>query len=255
MTSADPTASIIFFLIITLGYSIFKYFTKSSEMIKIWTIIYFLVLIIVQFLINLGLSNEICGSTQYSIALRQTIIPWVFIFGLINLLLIFFPNWLNPFSNTIGYFFAYVTGVNKFLKSILKDRKTLDLGPNKSELLTAINNVYDDKSLLINSMTMPNLSLWWESMKKGGLLKDNVGEKEFIELEGYVKLKTTVSEFIWFALTGMLVTSISYNGILNSGCTQSAEEMQQRHDEYVANEEKIKQSQENKDQTIYKSYE
>ena len=116
MAAADPTVSIVFFLILTLAYSIFKYYTKSPKTIQLWTIIYFLILIVVQFFINVGLTKEICGFEQYGVALQQTIIPWVFVFGLLNILLMVFPNWLNPFSNTIGYLFASITGVNGFLK-------------------------------------------------------------------------------------------------------------------------------------------
>ena len=76
MASVDPSSSIIFFLILTLAYSTFKYYTKSPSMVKIWTMVYFLVLIVVQFFINLSLTNEICGFTQYSIAFRTTFIPW-----------------------------------------------------------------------------------------------------------------------------------------------------------------------------------
>ena len=222
---------------------------------KIWTIIYFSVLIIVQFFINLGLTTEICGFSQYSVALKQTIIPWLFIFGTINILLISFPNWLNPFSNTIGYLFAYITGVNGFLKSILKDRGQVNLNKNESNMITAINNVYDDKSLLINSMTMTNLPIWWDSMKKGGLFKQGVGEKQYEELKSYIKLKTSISEYIWYALTGVLVTSVSYNSILNTGCVQSAEEMQKRHDDYVKKEAQIQDAQQDTDQIVYKTYE
>lgn len=222
---------------------------------KIWTIIYFSVLIIVQFFINLGLTTEICGFSQYSVALKQTIIPWLFIFGTINILLITFPNWLNPFSNTIGYLFAYITGVNGFLKSILKDRGQVNLNKNESNMITAINNVYDDKSLLINSMTMTNLPIWWDSMKKGGLFKQGVGEKQYEELKSYIKLKTSISEYIWYALTGVLVTSVSYNSILNTGCVQSAEEMQKRHDDYVKKEAQIQDAQQDTDQIVYKTYE
>jgi len=53
------------------------------------------------------------------------------------------------------------------------------LGANQSEMISAINNVYDDKSLLINSMTLDNLPMWWQSMSKGGLLKSGVGESHF----------------------------------------------------------------------------
>ena len=255
--ATDPIASIFFFIILTLGYSIFKYYVKSPKMITMWTIIYFLLLIVVQFFINLGLTNELCGFTQYGLALRQTIIPWVFIFGLLNILLITFPSWLNPFSNTIGYFFALLTGVNTFLKSILKDRKSVNLGAKQSEMMTALNNVYEDKSLLINSMTIQNLPLWWESMQKGGLLKSGVGNSEFITLENFVRMKTIVAEFIWYTLTGILVTSISYNSMVNTGCVQSVEEMKKRHDEYEDNEKKIQQAQTEKtnQQVVYKSFE
>jgi len=257
MASADPTASIIFFLILTLAYSIFKYYTKSPSMLKIWTGIYFLVLIIVQFFINLGLTNEICGFTQYNTALTTTLVPWLFIFGLLNLLLMEFPSWLSPFSNTIGYLFAYITGVNEFFKSIIKDRKTLDLGPQKAEMITAINNVYEDKSLIINSMTMDNLSEWWETMKKGGLLKSGVGQQHYDELMKYIKMKTEIAEFMWYSLTGVLVTSVSYNYILNSGCTQSVAEMEKRHDEFVQQEQEMAEAQQKKQdgQMIYKTYE
>jgi len=255
MASPNPTSSIIFFLCLTLAYSIFKYYSKSQKTIMIWTIIYFLVLIIGQFFINYSLANEICGNEQFGMALQQTLIPWIFVFGLLNLLLFAFPSWLDPFSNTIGYLFASLTGVNGFLKSILKDRKTLNLGPNQSEMITAINNVYDDKSLLINSMNMTNLPLWWDSMKKGGLLKSGVGEEQFVQLEKYVKMKSIISEYIWFALTGSLVTSISYNSMVNNGCTESAEEMEKRHNEYVENEKKIQEAQGQKEQMVYKSYE
>ncbi len=255
MASPNPTSSIVYFLCLTLAYSIFKYYSKSQKTMMIWTIIYFLVLIIGQFIINYNLAYEICGNQQFGMALQQTLIPWILVFGLLNLLLLAFPSWLDPFSNTIGYLFALLTGVNNYLKSILKDRKTLNLGPNQAEMITAINNVYDDKSLLINSMTMRNLPLWWDSMKKGGLLKSGVGEEQFVKLEEYVKMKTIISEYIWFALTGCLVTSISYNSMLNSGCKESVEEMEKRHNEYIENEKKIQDAQKQKEQMVYKTYE
>lgn len=257
MAAANPSTSIIFFLILTLAYFMFKYYTKSPSTIKIWTIIYYLILIVVQFFINLGLTKEICGFTQYSVALQTTIVPWLLIFGTVNLLLMVFPNWLSPFSNTIGYLFTYITGINGFFKSILKDRKTMNLGENKSEIISAINNVYEDKSLIINSMTLENVSMWWNSMSKGGLLKPGVGETHYTELMGFIKMKTEVAEFMWYALTGILTTSVSYNAILNSGCTQSVKEMEKRHQEYLEKEGEISKAKQQKEgsQIVYKSYE
>ena len=70
-------------------------------------------------------------------------------------------------------------------------------------------------------------------------------------------MKTEVAEFMWYALTGTLVTSISYNSIINSGCTQSVEEMEKRHDEYLEKEKQISEDNKNKSdkQIVYKTYE
>ena len=43
--------------------------------------------------------------------------------------------------------------------------------------------------------------------------------------------------------------------MVNSGCSESAEEMEKRHEEYIENEKKIQQAQSEKQQMVYKSYE
>jgi len=57
-------------------------------------------------------------------------------------------------------------------------------------------------------------------------------------LSSYVKMKDEIAEFIWYALSGVLTTSISYNAILNSGCTNSVAEMEKRHEVYLEQENK-----------------
>ena len=244
--AANPSSSIIFFLLFTLGYFITKYYVDTPVISGI----YFLTLIIVQFFINLNLTSEICNESQYGLAMTTTIFPWVFMFGIMVVLLKMVPNWLSPFSNTFGYLFTYITGINDFLMDILKsDSKN-----------PAIEKIFEDKSLLINSITLENITEWWKNMSKNGILKTNVGNDQsdnFKKLEKFIKLKTNVAEFIWYALTGILVTSTSYNYILNSGCTQSAEEMEKRHDEYLEQEKKLTASkkEQDKNKIIYKTYE
>ena len=260
MAAANPSTSIIIFLILTLLYSTFKYYTKSESMMKMWTIIYFLLLVLSQFFINLGLAKDICGSNQMGLAIQATLVPWLLIFGGINLLLMMFPSWLSPFSNTIGYLFAYITGVNVFFKGILKNITSTDKDPKRSDMLTALNNVYDDKSLLINSMTNDTVEQWWQKMASGGLLNQQLdtGDSGHLnKLKEYVKMKTEVAKFMWYALTGLLTTSVSYNTILNSGCVQSVKEMEKRHNEYVAQEKQIEEEKQHKEKSkiVYKSYE
>ena len=71
-------------------------------------------------------------------------------------------------------------------------------------------------------------------------------------------MKDTVAEFIWFALTGTLVCSMSYNYIQNMGCFRSVEEMKQTHDDYINKENEIKDEDKNNDgnpQTVYTTFE
>ncbi len=260
MGIGSPTSSIVFFIALTLVYSIFKYKITSPQFIKWGTILYFTLLIVSQISFNLALTNDICGSSQSSVAIWATLGPWIFIFGTMYVLLAIFPSWLEPFSNTFGYLITYVSGIDTFLKSILVDKNLAKLQKNETALVSALDNVYTDKSLLINSMNETNLPQWWESMKSGGILKSTtggVGENTYNELLGYIKMKTGISEFIWYMLTGVLVSSVSYNYILNMGCTQSAKEMEKRHSEYLAQADKIAavQKENSKTQTVYKSYE
>ena len=48
-----------------------------------------------------------------------TTIPWAIVFGLMSLMLIVFPGWLSPFSNTIGYLFAKLAGVGTLMDKII----------------------------------------------------------------------------------------------------------------------------------------
>ena len=66
---------------------------------------YVLIIIIGQFFINLNLTAQMCHKAQGYQTLTITVVPWMVIFGVFNLLLSFFPGWLKPFSNTFGYFF------------------------------------------------------------------------------------------------------------------------------------------------------
>ena len=45
-------------------------------------------------------------------------------------------------------------------------------------------------------------------------------------------MKDTIAEYCWNLLTGILVTSISYNYIINTGCEKSPQEMKARYSEY-----------------------
>ena len=89
------------------------------------------------------------------------------------------------------------------------------------------------------------MASWWSSPCVFALVVEtetlfNKGADQYKEdLRDMVRLKNIVAQFIWYMLTGCLVTSVGYNYIVNSACTLSSAEMKKRHDEYVENEQKI----------------
>ena len=259
MAGTSPTTSLFIFLVLTLGYFIAKYYIKSPSN-KVITILYALAVIVSQFFINLSITGSICGTQQYVTAIYSTVLPWLFIFGSVMGILKVFPSWLSPFSNTFGYAVCYLTGINSFFEEILTDRKSVNIqNKDKAGFVEAIDYIYEDKSVFINSLTLENLADQWKSMSSVNLIKSSAGGVDGIaynKLIHFIKLKNEVAEFIWYLLTGGLVTSYSYNNIVNAGCQLSAAEMKKRHDEYLAKEKEIaKQKDENaKTEMVYKTY-
>ena len=225
----NPATSILWFFVITSIYFPMKYYTHDRTKQMIYGGIYILLLIVGEFFINLSLTGAMCGSNQWDTALVVTLIPWVVIFGILNLLLLTLPGWLSPFSNTFGYAIAKLAGLSNLMNDILKPKiisKDLPEGSNLIPVQEALAHIYSDKSLLINEVTQSNFDKFWENMSavfKPGV-KDNSSLKQ--KLLDMVRLKDIVAEYVWYLLTGFLVTSVGYNYVANSGCTQSVQEMQ-----------------------------
>jgi len=59
---------------------------------------------------------------------------------------------------------------------------------------------------------------------------DNVDLKN--QLRDFIRLKDIIAEYIWYMLTGGLVTSVGYNYVVNAGCSQSVKDMKRLHKEY-----------------------
>jgi len=234
MATPNPTMSLLWFFIITTIYFIIKYKTyvpnDKSSTGKIYGGIYLLLLVIGEYTINLSLTKAMCGSNQWATAVFITLFPWLFIMGLLYVMLTMFPGWLAPFSNTFGYGVAKLSGLSSFLDKIMKEK--LDLGNGASpEASQVLEHIYSDKSLLINEITDSNLDRFWSNMEV--IFKPTeYTEQNKIDLAVFVRLKDAVSEFIWYMLTGALVTSVSYNYVVNKGCTQSMKELKKRRAEY-----------------------
>ena len=263
ITKPDPFASMIFFFIVTTVYCIINIFMGIGTTMKqiVMKACYILFIIIGQYFINLNLSYAMCGVYQWQNVLTITIIPWLLIFGVLQLFLSMFTGWLSPFSNTFGYLVTKLMGLPELMKNNILS------GPIEGDetATRALLNVTSDQSLLINQMypdpvitdgkdpitkrpikIRPIFDATWNKLEKSKIFKTITNQSDKIDIKDklyhFVEMKHTISEFIWNLLTGFLVTSVSYNYIINMGCKKSVKDMENRYNSYNASQ-KIKASQ------------
>jgi hypothetical protein len=242
----DPVISIYAFTGITLVYFIFKYFMPQRE--SMLFIIYFLLVLSSQFGLNIYLAKQMCDSpSNVGTAALATFIPWLFIFGLLNLLLNVFPGWLSAFSNTIGYAIASVAGVASFFTDKLLN---VNVGTTSSkDAFKVIQNVTNDPSTIINTINDENVENFWNKSIKVQFFNNFQEVKpgvepppEFTQLKNFIRLKNIVSYFIWYLLTGILITSISYNYMLSVPCVQTPKQARELAAQFLANQNAKKQA-------------
>lgn len=262
-----PQMAMLWFFVATTVYLPVKYmYPGKGNSSLVYFAIYILMVIVGEYFINLGTTSAMCGSTQWGTAISVTVIPWLVIFGLLNVMLSIFPGWLTPFSNTIGYAITKMMGVGDLFAKILQDEDMDNLPPETQKTLARI---YSDKSLMINEIpgTVSGFAEFWRRlsplMNADAPPADSDAEVEEMlekkpeslayQLYSYVRLKNIISEYIWYMLTGALVTSVGYNYIINAGCELSAAEMQQRHDEYMDKEAELAKAEGRKTARVYRS--
>lgn len=248
----DSLFSLIYFVLLTTVYFVLKLFSNTKQMVMIWTGVYFLALLVGQFFINVSVSDSLCGNPQYGMAAIVTFVPWILIFGFLNMLLIVFPGWLSPFSNTFGYLITKLLGIGDVFNNILSAKFEKDTtSENMKVAAEALEHIYADKSLLINEITQANFDTFWERMSSAGLFKKNASEFKD-KLRYFVRLKDLVAEFIWYILTGGLVTSVSYNYLANADCTRTVDELEINSSNSQASIAEAAKKE--KEQKVYTSY-
>lgn len=243
----DPVVSIYVFTGITLVYFILKYLMPQRE--SMLFIIYFILVLVSQFGLNIYLAKQMCNSpSNVGTAALATFMPWIFIFGVLNLLLNVFPGWLSAFSNTIGYAVANVAGVASFFTDQLLN---VNVGNTSSkDAFKVIQNVTNDPSTIINTINDENVENFWNKSIKVQFFKsfqevkpDGVDPPpEFTQLKNFIRLKNIVSYFIWYLLTGILITSLSYNYMLSVPCVQTPKQARDLAAQFLANQNAKKQA-------------
>lgn len=250
MAELSSSVAIFFFLAVFGAYSYYKY-KKNGVLSGGITFIFFLVLIIGEYFINLAMSKDICGFDQEKTALIGTVIPWFIVLGVLKSALVVFPGWLIPFSNTFGFMFvSAVTDLKDVFNAILTPQ--FDLAPeaqkggggtetlvnsadvpnddikNKRDIGRALEQIYTDQSIILNELNLDNLDRFWDSFKESRLIRPSAKVEDLEKIRKFLMMKTIVGEFVWLVLCGLLVVSISYNYLLNMGCTFTPEQQKIR---------------------------
>jgi len=243
----NPSSSMLWFLIMTVIYSYadYKYGADATASKGIFAG-YIGFVVICQYFLNRIISASICGSVQEYTAMIVTLVPWGFIFGLLALMLSMFPGWLGPFSNTFGYGFALMAGLNGIMANILEPNpKGKDsMSAEATAVSQALAHIYSDQGMLINEITTDNFEYFWKNMK--GVMQPSALANDTWKNQLYamVRLKNVVATFVWYMLAGLLITSVSFNFMVNTPCAVSAAIMQSKHEEYeqelIAAQEKAK---------------
>ena len=218
------------FMLITLLYTAIKQylFIQGPQNIPYLQGIYFLTLIIIMFVVNRNMLYINCGDTEgaMGITFKATLLPWLFMFLPMMLILYLFPIWKQPFSNTIGYMITYLAIGSKPLLRLLPDKDTPGLD--------AIREIYQSPFILINKFTPVNfldtllvLKDIFNDTIKSILTTEPItisNSPDILSLQHMVHLKDAISECVWYLLTGCLVLTKSFQMITDAGCTKSVEQ-------------------------------
>ena len=250
--------SLLFFIIITIGYFIVIKPTltlqqlapdcyqeyKNSIFPKL--ALYLLIVCFVQFLLNTAYLTGKCGGevkNNIGTAALYTLFPWLIIFGIMIAALIIFPGFKSAFSDVIGYF-VIAGGATELFANIMEntdinEKIVATPDPTKQAELRsaadAIIKLLGNKSILINQITPDNFTEFWKMLKP--LMKDTIVGPVEIEsqekLLSMVVLKDNIGEAFWYVYTAILISSIVYYNLANRGCVKSVEQIKAGYDEYL----------------------
>lgn len=257
----NPGISILFFLIVTTVLLIIKIvilpsgkledFKKNNPITKIIFIVYIFLLFSGNLLINTSITTELCnGTPQWGTTFIITFLPWILIFGIINIILIVFPGWLIPFSNTFGYFVVGLFGLKDLFNNRIiipksnygtVEQQEID---NNKVVAKALQQIYGNESLLINEIPregdndsdrVDSFNAFFKTMQTLGIFVSQPDTEDAkVQLFKLLKIKDYVAEYIWYLLAGILVSSVTYNYIVNVGCNFSSAQMKQEYNRFLS---------------------
>ena len=266
MIEVSPNFAIGYYVSILIGYLVYKVVITPRDVTPLIGGLFIAAILVGEFMISVGMTKTVCGFEQWGFSAMATFVPWILIAGMIKFILMIRPGWLVPFSNTIGYFLSSaIFSLSDTFKKLLVPNTNLSAaaagaGPgatpatgtpdNGKEVSKALQEIYEDESLLINQMTPENVMDMITKFTTVGIMLNSAGfEKAYpayspngaetyngfiTQIEKAVFFKLYISEFIWLLLSGILVISITFNYIVNYGCKMTAEQIEKKQAKMAA---------------------
>jgi hypothetical protein len=208
-------------------------------------LIFFGIVILQQFGINLATVVNKCGGTvgkNIVVSLLMTVIPWTLIFGAVIAMLIVFPGFKSAFADVVGYF-AVSGDANDILSTLIIDANIDDAiikakGKDSAEMkkaAEAIMKLCGNKGILINTMNPENYDDIWNVLKP--LMTENISDADKLkykdELFKLIVKKDNIGEGMWYVYTGILLTSIVSYNLTTRACVKDLDKMKAEHDKYL----------------------
>lgn len=242
MISAGVATGI--FLVITVVYFVIKFFFidngggKKRGLAIVLKLIYFLSVISSQIGINLYNTKAHCGEQKPGLAISYTIISNLLVLGVLFVVMIFYPGWKAPFSNTLGYIFVR-NSARPLIDAILGDKPKTE-SPELNKILNEIRHETGNnkRDFLINQLTPSTFDNVIERFVSNSKLqqvratvakiggrskkkyKQNGGalEMEKKKLKKLITIKDSIAEALWYILGGVMVSNYSNAYISSIDC-------------------------------------
>jgi hypothetical protein len=255
--ASSSYAGILVFLLTTLAYYLYMKPKKTLETPAAenptYLGIYFLLVLIGQFIVNAAQITSACGgniSQNIGTAFTFTFFPWVLLFGAVIVVLLAFPGFKSAFADVIGYFYV-ATAANVLLTDLLihkdvQDKLPDDISqPEKQKLMDAADTIVKiagNTSILINQMVPANFLDFWNVLRP--LMKPEFSDPALLQekqtaLFDLVVTRDNVGECMWYIYAGLLISSVVQLQINRRGCVLSPKQMAQNYQAYLSEQEKI----------------
>jgi hypothetical protein len=231
-------------------------------------VIYMILVLISQLVINIGYMINTCGgdiASNIGVGFLITLIPWVFIFGLLVSMLMLFPGFKSAFSNVIGYFCVSGSANDVLTKLLINPdiENTMNAGNLSEEdkkkyqsIADAIIKICGNTSIIINQIVPEN---FLESLATlSPLMKpeyQNDQSAESIELKqkllNTVLIRDNIGEALWYVNTAILVTSVIQYNIATRGCNKDLKSIQSQQANFEQQQAATQQQNEQASSTTY----